>query len=394
VIARQRRPVAGLLNTGQLARAAEDLVGCGRVSASARTGWWDGQQALRDGALPEPPRAQAPDRPHGRRHLRQTLKDVRRIAWNLGRRSPPPGLLPPLFVWQRLDPFFAEGPRLARRFRVPLVVGVHALTVCERRKWGAGRLPLDPLLALGERWVLRRADCICLVSESLRSELVTVGLRGDDSRLLVTPNQVDPSLFRPMPAAARTRRRELGISDDDFVIGWSGSFRSFHRLDLVLEIHRQLADRGNLARAVWLFLGDGTRRRRLEEVCAAAGMRAVFPGLVEYTRVPEYLSAMDVGLVLGSEEAGAFHYSPVKLRELLACGVPVAASDVGEISTLMAGTPLAGLLGTNPRELAEAIERVARDGALGTLGDRARELALRGEGWTGQLERVLGKIGR
>lgn len=396
ILARQRRPVAGLINAGQLARAAREKVGGGWVSASSRTGWWDPERAIREGSLPAAARAPvgrpaAASRPSP---LRQTLKDARRIAWNL-RGRPTPAPVAPVFVWQRLDPFFAAGARLARRFDVPLVVSVHALAVSERRKWGVGRLPLDPLLERGERTVLRRADCLCLVSGELLPELAALGVESGDPRLLITPNQVDVELFRPRRTEAGRRRRELGIGDEDFVIGWTGSFRSFHRLDLVVEIARSLSAGRAALRPCFLFVGDGAGRGGLAAACAAAGVRAVFTGVVEHALVPEYLSAMDVGLVLGSADTGAYHYSPVKLRELLACGVPVVASDVGEVSTLLGAGGLGHLLGATPAELAAAIEEVARSPeARAALGRRARELAVAQEGWDGQLARILERVRR
>ncbi|HEX2164345.1 MAG TPA: hypothetical protein VHM02_10385, partial [Thermoanaerobaculia bacterium] len=54
VLDRQRRPVAGMINAGHLARAAERLLGGGRVSVSARSGWWDGERAIREGSRPAP----------------------------------------------------------------------------------------------------------------------------------------------------------------------------------------------------------------------------------------------------------------------------------------------------------------------------------------------------
>lgn len=394
VLDRQRRPVAGMINAGHLARAAERLLGGGRVSVSARSGWWDGERAIREGSRPAPAAA-APARPRPPLPgwLRQTLKDARRIAWNLAPRPAPDGP-PPLVVWQRLDPFFATGPRLAARHGVPAVVAVHALTVVERRKWGTGRLPLDPLLTWGERRVLARADAIAVVSAALVPELAAAGVRAGDPRLLVTPNQVDVETFRPRREAGLARRRELGIADDELVLGWAGSFRAFHRLDLVLEVDRRLAARGTVPRRRYLLVGDGAERPRVEAACAAAGVPAVFPGAVEHARLSEWLSAMDVGLVLGSAEGGAYHYSPVKLRELLACGVPVVASAVGEVAALLAATPFAPYLGEDAEALAAAVEALAGDAAArAALGRAARELALSEEGWEGQLRRVLERVG-
>jgi glycosyltransferase involved in cell wall biosynthesis len=397
ILSRQVPPVAGTINAGQLALAARRVMGGGWVSASARSGWWSAEQAIEEGSRPTLGR-----RPGSAPGLRrgafaagfvQTAKDLRRIAWNLGSRPTVPPCGPPFLVWQRLDPFFRSGVELARRYEVPLVLSVHSLVVSERRKWGAGRLPFDPVLRLGERWALRQADCICVVSETLVAELESLGVRRDDPRLLLTPNQVDVEHFRPRPREGATRRRELGIDGDDLVIGWAGSFRAFHRLDSVLDLHSKLAPALAARRISFLFVGDGPRRGWLEEACRAAGIRAQFPGVVSHALLPEYLSAMDVGLVLGEEGSGAYHYSPVKLRELLACGVPVVANDVGEVGALLA-TEGGGLLGSTAGDLASVVGELARDEeARLRLGREARAVATAQEGWEGQLRRVIDALG-
>lgn len=398
---RQRRPVAGLINAGQLAKAAQHTVGSGLISVTPTTGWLTPEEAIWSGSRPdrsadEPLGSGAP-RPWLRgtaRFLRQPVKDCRRIFWNLrGRSAPPPGSRP-LMVWQRLDPFLIAGVRLAQRYAVPLVVSVHSLTVMERRRWGVGRSALDPLLTAGERWVLEEADCVCVVSRELIADLAAAGIDLAEKEIIVTPNQVDVDLFRPRRAEALARREELGISPEEVVIGWAGSFRGFHRLDQLLEIARRLQERSRARSLCYLLLGEGRERQQLTVQLAAAGIRAILPGVVDYARVPEYLSAMDVGLVLGGEERGRFHYSPMKLREFLACGVPVVGSKLGDISNLLSGTPLEDLLGETVEELAGSIDLLARNDALRvSLRAEARGVVEREEGWVGQMRRVLRATG-
>ena len=397
ILSRQAPPVAGTINAGQLALAARRVVGGGWVSVSARSGWWSAEKAIEEGSRPtsrlQPGRAPGRSRGAFAAGLVQTVKDIRRIAWNLRSRPTVPPCQRPVMVWQRLDPFFRAGVWLARRFDIPLVLSVHSLVVSERRKWDVRSLPLDPLLRLGEDWALRQADCICVVSETLVSELERRGVRSDDPRLLLTPNQVDVEHFRPQPRQGAARRRELGIGDDDLVIGWMGSFRAFHRLDFVLDLHAALAPVPSAERIRFLFVGDGPRKGWLEEACRTRGIRAHFPGVVPHGALPEYLSAMDVGLVLGEEGSGAYHYSPVKLRELLACGVPVVANDVGEVGALLA-TQGGGLLGSTAGELAAAVGELVRDREVRLrLGREARAVATAQEGWEGQLRRVLDALG-
>ena len=144
--------------------------------------------------------------------------------------------------------------------------------------------------------------------------------------VVVVPNGVDTDRFTPGPADPRLRAR-LGL-DGAFVVGWAGSFRSFHGLDTLLEA-AAIAGR-DIDDLHLLLVGDGLARPRSRPALAELGVRAVFTGTVPFTDIPDYMRAMDVATVL-ADPAQPFHYSPVKLREYQACGRAVVASAVGEM---------------------------------------------------------------
>ena len=79
-------------------------------------------------------------------------------------------------------------------------------------------------------------------------------------------------------------------------------------------------------------MGDGAEREHIEGAVGDTGLRdgVVFTGAVAARAVADHLNLMDVAVV--SARAGeGFHYSPLKLREYLACGLAVLAPRVGEI---------------------------------------------------------------
>ena len=143
----------------------------------------------------------------------------------------------------------------------------------------------------------------------------------------VRPRSTPTGSRRPRPSA--TRHAALGLGDG-FVVGWAGTFRRFQGLDTVVDGFGQLHRSDPRARL--LLVGDGAERGHVEGVVDDAGLRdgVVFTGAVGARAVADYLNLMDVAVV--SARAGdGFHYSPLKLREYLACGVAVLAPRVGEI---------------------------------------------------------------
>jgi glycosyltransferase involved in cell wall biosynthesis len=110
-----------------------------------------------------------------------------------------------------------------------------------------------------------------------------------------------------------------------FVVGWVGSFRPFH------VIEQLVAAAPKMSGSVLLLVGDGPERARIERLVDSAGVAAVFTGTVSHADLPRHLAAMDVGVVMADPRS--FHYSPLKVAEYLAAGLPVVAPDVAPLAS-------------------------------------------------------------
>ena len=253
-------------------------------------------------------------------------KDLR--WWRTDRKLEIPDLAPygaAPFVWQYHSLFQLRGHETARRLGVPLVLHVDAPQVWEARKWGVTR-PIWGKVAerMGDSVPLRRADLVAAVSQAVADAVEHLGV--DPARIIITPGSAAMNLT--VQADRVAVRAELGL-DGASVIGWIGSFRKFHALELLVDAFTEVAALD--PKAHLLLVGDGPEapevRRRLE--ATGMGDRVRMTGSVPHHEVGRFVAAMDL-TVLPSRE-GAFHYAPLKLRESLATGVPVIASDVGEV---------------------------------------------------------------
>ena len=106
--------------------------------------------------------------------------------------------------------------------------------------------------------------------------------------------------------------------------------------------------------------------------------------------MPSYVAAMDVAVVSALPDS-AFHYSPQKLREYLACGRPVVAPRVGEVPRAIR-EGLHGLLYApgDASDLAIQIGRIHDDRALAhRLGVAGREHILKTGTWEVRLRDLL-----
>lgn len=292
------------------------------------------------------------------------------------------------FVWQHHDVFHTAGEQLARSHRIPLVSYVHAPQVWEARRWGVHRPGWSHLLERrGEVPQLERSDVVACVSQEVADEVERLGI--DPTRIVVSPMAVDAERFGPTVDGAAARRR-LGIGTSTFVLGWTGSFRQFHGLEVGLDAFARFhADRPD---SLLLLVGDGARRADLERRAHELGLAdaVVFPGAASHHELPGLVAAMDAAFV--TARAGEqFHYSPLKLREYLACGVAVAAPRIGDVDRTL--TDHVDALLYEPGDcaaLAHCFTELATDPTLRrSLGGAGRELIMRTGTWSVQLEHLL-----
>ena len=185
-----------------------------------------------------------------------------------------------------------------------------------------------------ERYTLARADGWVYSGHSVRAvQERTPGYRDRPSAL--GPLGVDLELFRPDAGARASVLTELGWDDTGPpVIGYVGRFVEEKGLRLLL---RALTD----LRPAWraLFLGAGPLEPELRRFAAARADRVRIVRAA-HDRVPAYMNAIDL-LCAPSQTAAHWREQFGRMAiEAFACGVPVVASDSGEIPHVVADAGL------------------------------------------------------
>jgi glycosyltransferase involved in cell wall biosynthesis len=197
-----------------------------------------------------------------------------------------------------------------------------------------------------------------------------VGTDATAGRIRVIPNGVDLALFSR--AGGERVRAGLGLAGKT-VVGFAGSLKPWHGVLDLLAAFACLTGPVHL-----LLVGDGPEGQAVATAAARLGIqgRVTMTGAVPHTCVPEYLSAMDIGVApyLPQER---FYFSPLKVAEYMAAGLPVVASDQGDLAAMLGG---AGLLvpAGDPARLAGGLRQLVGDEpARRRLGRAARARARR-----------------
>lgn len=176
------------------------------------------------------------------------------------------------------------------------------------------------------------------------------------------------------PRTAEQRRRirtELGIADDEFLIGTAGRFVPVKAYDMLLDSLAGVMQEHSQARAI--IVGDGPLQRALTDRATALGLdeRVVFPGFRH--DIEDVISGMDL-FVISSRHEGI----PTVLLEAMTLRVPVVSTAVGGIPEVVTDGETALLTPPgNPEALATAMNRIMSDQPLReNLVDAAQGLVL------------------
>lgn len=183
-----------------------------------------------------------------------------------------------------------------------------------------------------ERGVMRRFDRIITISNRMRGRIAAKSVPSE--RVFVLRNWVDVERIRPL-AGRSSYRHELGLSDDDFVILYSGNIGAKQGIRLVIEAARLSADNPRLK---FIVAGDGPMRPAVEEAARELPNLRLLPFQPE-ERFSEFLGLADLH-VLPQERDAADLLLPSKLGGMLASGRRI-------VVTADAGTELAEFLGTS-----------------------------------------------
>jgi len=186
------------------------------------------------------------------------------------------------------------------------------------------------------------------------------------NRIQVIENGV--AIGAPPDANARPQARLLmGLSDEGFVIGCVARLAPEKRHDRLLDAFVRMRHKGQL-----VLIGEGPSRGALEARVAALGIasRVHFLGIQSHPEA--LLPGLDV-ITLASDREGL----PMALLEGMAASVPVVATAVGGIPTLLAGDAGIAVAPEDPDLFTAALDALAADPTRRrALGERGRARAI------------------
>ena len=225
---------------------------------------------------------------------------------------------------------------LAGQLRVPYAIDLYD----NFEGFGQARLPCFKSVL---RRATRDAGAVFTTSEPLR-QLVLNDYRAKGT-VLSMPSSVDLQVFKP--GEKQAAREQLNLPADAILIGTAGGLYKDKGIEALYEAWDTLARQHP---ELHLVLA-GPYKKTLPP---PKGLRVHYLGQLAHVQVSTLFRALDVGVISILDTPFGRYCFPQKAYEMLACGLRVIATDIGEMADLFAKSPRMKFVAGNASSLAAA----------------------------------------
>ncbi len=294
-------------------------------------------------------------------------------------------------VYERYSLWSLTGVEYANQQGIPSILEVNSPLIEEAKNY-RGLVNKNQALTIAQH-NFRNASLICCVSQAVADYVIKLVACqvGTNSKLavIVTPNAVNPQRFSSLsPVSTRA-------GTDKLIIGFVGTLKPWHGLEYLLQAFAVFSQHNPKLNASLLIVGDGPQRTAIKDLANKLHITSKIQlvGAVAPADIPLWLEKMNIA-VAPYPALKNFYFSPLKVFEYMAAGLPVIASDIGQIKELIQHEKQ-GLLVTpgSVTALTQALQQLTdHPQQASQLGYQAQQHVLQNYNWDAIAQRVLKEV--
>ena len=222
--------------------------------------------------------------------------------------------------------------RAARKLRIPFTYEMRGMweeSAVASGRWKSGGLAYRRFRRM-ESKVLRAADSVICISETLRQEAISRGV--DESRISVVPNAVDAEVVRNESDLLHEMKNKL---DQKLVVGYIGSLRELEGVDLTAEAVSIVNSRG--IDVNFFVLSSQSGQDELRAYCDELGIaeNTDIVGPVPHDQVAPFYDLIDVFVVSRPDTRVTRLVTPLKPFEAMRSGTAVVMADLPALAEIV-----------------------------------------------------------
>ena len=280
--------------------------------------------------------------------------------------------------------------RAARKLGIPFTYEMRGMweeSAVASGRWKSGSLAYRRFRRM-ETKVLRAADTVICISQTLRQEAISRGV--EESKISVVPNAVDAEVVRNESDLFNEMKDQL---EDKLVVGYIGSLRELEGVDLTAKAVSILKEKGF---DVNLFvLSSQSGQNELRAYCNELGIteESQIVGPVPHDQVAPFYDLIDVFVVSRPDTRVTRLVTPLKPFEAMRSGTAVVMADLPALAEIVEDGKTGCLY---PAGDAQALAVKIRDllsdeSKRDSLGQNAKNWILEHRTWESVISKITDK---
>lgn len=182
---------------------------------------------------------------------------------------------------------------------------------------------MDRISNLIERFIHNAANLSISVTPEISNDLIN-HFKLKPKIVKTISNGVNEHLFFPMDK--NLCRKELGLESDIFYLGFIGHIEYYQGIDKLIKSTKIFFQ--NTQKTKLIIIGSGPYTNDVKKLISELGLndRILMVPAVKAEESPKWINCFDLGILLKIPIDSGI--SPLKLYAMLACNIPVLASDI------------------------------------------------------------------